>query len=65
MVLGATVKINTGGGTGHWQDVDAVLGQLAVVDSAILLQRESLERYAALIYIPEIGLFYLLTLHYP
>lgn len=37
VVLGATVKINTGGGTAHWQDVDAFLGQLAVVDSAILL----------------------------
>lgn len=47
VVLGATVKINAGGGTGHWQDVDVVLGQLAVVDSAILLQREGLERYAA------------------
>lgn len=36
VVLGATVKINTGGGTAHWQYVDA-FGQLAVVDSAILL----------------------------
>jgi hypothetical protein len=46
VVLGATIEINTGGGTGHWQDVHAVIGQLAVVDSAILLQRTSLARHA-------------------